>query len=190
MERSVTETFADGGVRLIRKGRRASIVLSNPGKMNAMRLAMWEALGDVCLQLLDFPVERPGAGRLLVMLHLIELSSQGVYLVGQRLGGGLHIRERPACVTDQHQQQQQNRSRYLNKRGGAEDNRLLAEYRLVQVYLLVHGVHPACSQPFLSRCLASKIWRWRELIRQKSSTGRRISGVPRAKSGPRASYVP
>jgi len=46
-----TETFAEGGVSLTRAGRRASIVLSNPGKLNAMRLAMWDALGDVCERL-------------------------------------------------------------------------------------------------------------------------------------------
>lgn len=47
MDGVVTE-LAEGGVILTRRGRLASIVLSNPGKRNAMRLAMWDALGDVC----------------------------------------------------------------------------------------------------------------------------------------------
>ncbi|MGB3556783.1 MAG: enoyl-CoA hydratase [Jannaschia sp.] len=51
MDGDVTEQFAEGGVTLTRSGRRVSIVLANPGKLNAMRLAMWEALGDVCERL-------------------------------------------------------------------------------------------------------------------------------------------
>ncbi|WP_209313625.1 enoyl-CoA hydratase [Jannaschia formosa] len=47
----MTESLAEGGVTLTRTGRRAAIVLRNPGKLNAMRLAMWEALGDLCLRL-------------------------------------------------------------------------------------------------------------------------------------------
>lgn len=53
MDRVLKEEFAEGGVTLTRTGRRAAILLSNPGKMNAMRLAMWEALGDVCLRLAE-----------------------------------------------------------------------------------------------------------------------------------------
>lgn len=47
----MTDRTAEGGVTVTRAGRRAAIVLSNPGKLNAMRLSMWEALGDACARL-------------------------------------------------------------------------------------------------------------------------------------------
>ena len=53
MDGELIESHADGGVTLTRTGRRAAIVLANPGKLNAMRLVMWEALGDVCLALAE-----------------------------------------------------------------------------------------------------------------------------------------
>lgn len=47
------EEHADGKLRLSREGGVARIVLNAPDKLNAMSLAMWRALGDVCLALAE-----------------------------------------------------------------------------------------------------------------------------------------
>ena len=53
MDGGVTETqdYADGKLHLTRTGGVAAITFDNPGKLNAMSLAMWQALGDVCTAL-------------------------------------------------------------------------------------------------------------------------------------------
>jgi enoyl-CoA hydratase len=43
--------FAQGKLRVRRTEGVAAIVFNNPDKLNAMTLAMWQALGDVCTQL-------------------------------------------------------------------------------------------------------------------------------------------
>jgi enoyl-CoA hydratase len=55
MDRVMSETHehAAGKLRLNLTGGVAAITLNNPAKLNAMNLAMWQALGDVCTALAE-----------------------------------------------------------------------------------------------------------------------------------------
>jgi len=44
-------SFADGKLRVQRTDGMVAITFNNPGKLNAMSLSMWQALGDVCTAL-------------------------------------------------------------------------------------------------------------------------------------------
>ena len=48
MDGMSTRDYADGKLRLAREGGIAALTFDNPGKLNAMSLSMWQALGDVC----------------------------------------------------------------------------------------------------------------------------------------------
>jgi enoyl-CoA hydratase len=48
---SAQQSYADGKLLVRRRGDVAAITFNNPAKLNAMTLAMWQALGDVCTAL-------------------------------------------------------------------------------------------------------------------------------------------
>jgi enoyl-CoA hydratase len=48
---SAEQVYAEGKLRLDRRGGIAAITFNNPDKLNAMSLSMWRALGDLCVAL-------------------------------------------------------------------------------------------------------------------------------------------